>query len=89
MIPKLYTVAEAAPMLGLSAQGLYRLISARKIPHRRCGGIIRLAETDLEAFFASMLVPAIEKPAATVSPAPGAANELIDFGFGRVEDRYR
>lgn len=87
MIPRLYTIKEAAEQLGLSTQQLYRLVSARRIPYRRISkGAIRFTEADIREYFDACRVAPVAPAAAP--PASGVDDEEIDFGFGPVERRY-
>ena len=41
MSEPLLSIREAAQLLGLHPQVLYRLVAARRLPHYRCGRTIR------------------------------------------------
>lgn len=45
--PLFLTVEEAAALLRISKRTLYRLIAARRIPHRRIGRSLRLEQHEL------------------------------------------
>ena len=58
--PKLMTVKEAARLLSISPQSVYRLISSGRIPAYRLAvgrGAVRINEQDLLEYLASSLQP--------------------------------
>lgn len=46
---RLLTVAECAPMLGLSIRTLYEAVERREIPVYRCGRLVRLDLAEVRA----------------------------------------
>lgn len=57
---RLLTVPEAAALLGVKTQTLYLWVSARRVPHRKIGRLVRFTEADLEEFVNKQLrAPAI------------------------------
>lgn len=52
----LFTFAEAAQMTALPETWLRKAVSARVIPHRRCGKHVRFAHADLDALIADSAV---------------------------------
>jgi excisionase family DNA binding protein len=51
-LPKLLTVKEAAPRLGISTAMLYKKVKRREIGHYRIDKLIRFSESHLEHFLA-------------------------------------
>jgi excisionase family DNA binding protein len=56
----LYTVAEAAQLLGMGRSTLYRAVKAKQVPHRLMPGtdIVRFTDTDIEQIVADAYRPA-------------------------------
>ena len=50
----LLNVTDIAKRLRLSVSMVYQLVAERKISHRRIGGAIRFAESDLEEYLESV-----------------------------------
>lgn len=59
MVTKLYTVEEAAELLRISPDKLYRLRKAGEIPHRKIGGAILFADEDIQTYLAACYRPAV------------------------------
>lgn len=59
-VPALYTVAEAAKLLGMGRSTLYRAIKDKQVPHRLMPGtdIVRFTEADIEQIVADAYRPA-------------------------------
>jgi len=70
--PALLTVRQAAEILTVSRRKVYNLVTAGKLPHYRIDNVIRIAETDVDAYLADCRVahqPLLTPPAADdVSP---------------------
>ena len=63
--PNWLSVAEAAAALGLDTSAIYRLVQAKKIPHRRIGaggGRIVFTQADLDEYLESVRVPIADGP---------------------------
>lgn len=56
-IPRLYTTAQAAEMLGRSEDWYVKQLRARKLPGRKAGRYWRVAEEDIQAAIESFAVP--------------------------------
>ena len=51
-----FSVAEAAPLIGVSESTLYTLVSQKKITHLRIGGKILFRQQDIDEFLESCVV---------------------------------
>lgn len=58
---RVYTVEEAADLLGVGRSTLYRLIKAQQVPHRVMPGtgVIKFAETDIDTILEDGYRPAV------------------------------
>lgn len=55
--PRWLSTAEAADRLGITSRTLYRLIDAGKLPAYRIGRVIRLQESEVDAFIQASRIP--------------------------------
>lgn len=53
----LFTVREAAPILGMGKSKLYRLVREGKVPHRKIDGAVWFNQDDLDAIVESAARP--------------------------------
>lgn len=59
MVVKLYTVEEAAELLRVSEDKIYRLRRAGEIPHHKIGGTVLFSEEDIQDYLDSCHRPAV------------------------------
>lgn len=57
----LLTVEQAADYLNITEHFVRRLIRERRIPFLKVGRLVRLRRTDIEAYLAGCMVPAVRR----------------------------